>query len=39
MQKNLEAGVYETGRLSPSEEVGTIYFQRLVRDALEGIEG
>ena len=36
VQKNLEAGVYESGRLSPTEEVGTIYFQRLVRESLEG---
>ena len=39
VQKNLEAGVYESGRLSPSEEVGTIYFQQLVRDALGGSPG
>jgi choline monooxygenase len=39
VQKNLEAGVYETGRLSPTEEVGTIYFQRLVREALEAPGG
>ena len=36
VQKNLEAGVYETGRLSPTEEVGTIYFQQRVREALTG---
>jgi len=36
VQKNLEAGVYESGRLSPSHEVGTIYFQELVRRALSG---
>jgi choline monooxygenase len=36
VQKNLEAGVYESGRLSPSHEVGTIYFQELVREALSG---
>lgn len=34
VQRNLEAGVYETGRLAPTEEVGTIYFQKLVREAL-----
>ncbi|MDX1576318.1 MAG: aromatic ring-hydroxylating dioxygenase subunit alpha, partial [Kiloniellales bacterium] len=39
VQKNLEAGVYQSGRLSPTEEVGTIYFQRLVREALEGPGG
>ncbi len=36
VQRNLEAGVYETGRLSPTHEVGTIYFQSLVRQALDG---
>jgi choline monooxygenase len=36
VQKNLEAGVYRSGRLSPSQEAGTIYFQRLVRQALDG---
>ena len=35
VQRNLEAGIYETGRLAPSEEIGTIYFQRLVREALD----
>ena len=35
VQRNLEAGIYHTGRMAPSEEVGTIYFQRLVREALE----
>ncbi len=34
VQRNLEAGVYETGRMSPTKEVGTIYFQKLVREAL-----
>lgn len=34
VQKNLEAGVYETGRLSPTQEVGTIFFQELVRRAM-----
>ena len=38
VQRNLEAGIYETGRMAPSEEVGTIYFQRLVREALSGTE-
>ncbi len=36
VQRNLEAGIYETGRMAPTEEIGTIYFQTLVRDALEG---
>ena len=35
VQKNLEAGLYHAGRLSPREEPGTIYFQQLVRAALE----
>ena len=35
VQRNLEAGVYSTGRMSPTEEPGTIYFQHLVREALE----
>ncbi len=35
VQRNLEAGVYQTGRLSPAAEPGTIYFQQLVRQALE----
>lgn len=39
VQKNLEAGVYQSGRLSPTEEVGTIYFQQLVRAALGGSPG
>ena len=34
VQMNLDAGLYECGRLSSSEEVGTIYFQSLVREAL-----
>lgn len=35
VQRNLEAGVYRSGRLSPREEVGTIYFQSQVRAALK----
>ena len=35
VQRNLGAGVYHSGHLSPREEVGTIYFQALVRRALE----
>ena len=35
VQRNLNAGVYQSGHLSPREEVGTIYFQQQVRDALE----
>lgn len=34
VQRNLEAGVYDRGRLSPSAEPGTIFFQGLVRAAL-----
>ncbi len=34
VQRNLQAGVYRTGRLSPQAEPGTIFFQRLVREAL-----
>lgn len=39
VQRNLEAGVYDRGRLSPRHENGVHYFQNLVRDtlALEGI--
>lgn len=35
VQRNLEAGVYDEGRLSPSAECGTIYIQRLLRQALD----
>jgi choline monooxygenase len=34
VQRNLDAGVYERGRLSPKHEQGVTAFQRLVRDAL-----
>jgi choline monooxygenase len=34
VQRNLAAGVYPGGRLSPRQEPGTVYFQQLVRDAL-----
>jgi len=37
VQRNLNTGVYQTGHLSPREEVGTIFFQQLVRQALEPI--
>jgi phenylpropionate dioxygenase-like ring-hydroxylating dioxygenase large terminal subunit len=36
VQTNLASGVYPGGLLSPLQEPGTIYFQRLVRDALAG---
>jgi len=35
VQRNLNTGIYQSGHLSPREEVGTIYFQQLVRNALE----
>ena len=35
VQRNLEAGMYETGRLSPEKEPGTIFYQSLAREALE----
>ena len=34
VQKNLEAGVYTAGRLSPRKEGGVHYFQSLVRNAM-----
>jgi choline monooxygenase len=34
VQKNLEAGVYEKGPLSPKHENGVYYFHELVRAAL-----
>ena len=35
VQRNLEAGVYQSGRLSAGAEAGTLYIQSLVRLALE----
>lgn len=35
VQRNLDAGIYQSGHLSPREEIGTIFFQQQVRDALE----
>jgi choline monooxygenase len=35
VQRNLDAGVYATGLLSPKHEHGVRAFQQLVRDALE----
>lgn len=35
VQRNLNTGVYQSGHLSPREEIGTIYFQQQVRNALE----
>jgi choline monooxygenase len=34
VQRNLDAGVYESGRLSPRHEAGVRQFQKLVRQAL-----
>jgi choline monooxygenase len=34
VQRNLDAGLYETGRLSPRHENGVWYFQKLVREAV-----
>jgi choline monooxygenase len=36
VQRNLEAGVYESGPLSPKHEQGVAYFHRLVREATGG---
>jgi choline monooxygenase len=35
VQRNLDAGVYDSGRLSPRHEAGVQQFQQLVRTALE----
>ncbi len=34
VQRNLEAGVYDRGRLSPRHEAGVFYFQSRLREAL-----
>ncbi|MES1201326.1 MAG: aromatic ring-hydroxylating dioxygenase subunit alpha [Pseudomonadota bacterium] len=34
VQENLNAGIYETGRLSPKHEMGVAAFQNMVREAL-----
>jgi choline monooxygenase len=34
VQRNLDSGLYNTGRLSPRHENGVWYFQKLVREAL-----
>jgi len=36
VQRNLDAGIYETGRLSPKHERGVAWFQREVSRALAG---
>ncbi|MDH3690041.1 MAG: aromatic ring-hydroxylating dioxygenase subunit alpha [Gammaproteobacteria bacterium] len=35
VQNNLGAGIYQTGRLSCEREPGTVFFQRLVREAMQ----
>jgi len=35
VQRNLDAGIYHTGRLSPKHETGVLDFQQRVRSALE----
>lgn len=35
VQRNLDAGVYETGRLSPKHEVGVAWFQGRILEALD----
>jgi len=35
VQKNLAAGLYRSGKLSPEKEPGTIFFQRLVRESFD----
>jgi len=35
VQRNLDAGIYDTGRLSPKHEGGVAWFQRQLRCALE----
>jgi len=35
VQRNLDAGVYRTGRLSPKHEAGVVWFQGQIRQALE----
>jgi choline monooxygenase len=35
VQRNLDAGIYENGRLSPKHEAAVALFQRLVTDALQ----
>lgn len=37
VQKNLEAGIYRSGVLSREREPGTVFFQRLIREALEEV--
>jgi choline monooxygenase len=37
VQRNLASGAYPGGRLSSAQEPGTLYFQQLVRNALDGM--
>lgn len=37
VQRNLASGVYPGGKLSAAQEPGTLYFQQLVRDALDSM--
>ena len=37
VQRNLASGVYPGGTLSATQEPGTVYFQQLVREALDGL--
>ena len=37
VQRNLDAGVYDTGRLSPRHETAVATFQQFVRNALDGV--
>lgn len=36
VQRNLDSGIYDTGRLSPRHEHGVAWFQRLVSEAVGG---
>jgi hypothetical protein len=34
VQRNLESGAYDTGRLSPRHENGVFHFQERIREAV-----
>ncbi len=36
VQENLEAGIYDTGPLSPTHETGVFHFHELIRKAIDG---
>jgi choline monooxygenase len=38
VQRNLDGGIYKSGKLSPSREAGAIYFQSLVRESLGDVD-